>query len=201
MGAAMPNVEAESTLLARKAAEASARLERAAATGRQLSLLPTPASPADPGEIERAGPGRPQGAKGKKSSKLRQMLAARGYRMPEDMLAELAGLNSRLTAVELAMHRAEQVLEWAFEGQTPLPGQRLATFLAIHKDQQLAASALLPFGLERMTPDQAAAAPPTVLVLPGRAADARPFQVIDGQAEALDMAPPPMPAEGERDEP
>ena len=37
------------------------------------------------------------------------MLAARGMRMPEDVVAETAGLNARVSGVELAMQRAEQV--------------------------------------------------------------------------------------------
>lgn len=182
-----------------KAREAAARLDRAAEVGRQLSLIPAPASPVDPAELAPRGPGRPAGAKNKRTSKLRQMLAARGFRMPEDVLAELGGLSSRETSVELAMHRAEQVLAWAFGGETAAPGARLAIFLAIFKEQAHAAAAMLPYGLEKMTPDQGATTAPVVLVMPGQAP-----QAGDGarviEASASDMAPPPMPGQIERNQ-
>jgi hypothetical protein len=175
-----------------KAREAAGRLDRAAGLGRQLSLIPAEASPADPGELERRGPGRPQGARNKRTSKLRQMLAARGFRMPEDVLSEIAGLSARVSSVELAMQRAEQVLAWAHDGaeEPATPGQRLAVFLACHKEATQAAAALLPYGLERMTPDQVAPAV-TVLQLPGQARPGDRARVIEGSAS--DCAPPPLP--------
>ena len=113
-----------------KAREAADRLERAASIGRQLSLIATEASPADVAELERRGPGRPVGARNKRTSKLRAMLAARGFRMPEDVLAEIAGLSSRETSIELALARAEQVLGWAFGTAEPSGGQRPPAFPA-----------------------------------------------------------------------
>lgn len=192
-----------------KAREAVGRLEKARAIGRQLELLPVPASPEDPGELEAAaaprGPGRPPGSRNRSSSKLRRMLAARGFRMPEDVLVETAGLASRETALDLAMTRAEQVLAWAFgPNASPHGGQRLAAFLAIIKEQTNAASALLPYGLEKMNPDQAPTGAPTFIVLPGGAAP-RPgdrARIVDHQAapSASDAAPPPMPEEIEENQ-
>jgi hypothetical protein len=65
---------------------AAARVERA--RSRQIDLLPTEASPEDVEELPApCGPGRAKGARTKSTSKFRQMLATRGYRMPEDMRA------------------------------------------------------------------------------------------------------------------
>lgn len=181
-----------------KAREAAERLDRAAGAGRQLSLIATEPSPADVGELERRGPGRPVGARNKRTSKLRAMLAARGFRMPEDMLAEIAGLNSRETGVELALRRAEQVLGWAFGTAEPSGGQRLAAFLAVWKEQTSAASAMLPYGLEKMTPDAAPTAAVT-LVMPGSARPGDDARVIEGAASP-DLAPPPLPGKSERNQ-
>ena len=181
-----------------KAREAADRLERAASIGRQLSLIATEASPADVAELERRGPGRPVGARNKRTSKLRAMLAARGFRMPEDVLAEIAGLSSRETSIELALARAEQVLGWAFGTAEPSGGQRPAGFLAGFKEQTSAASAMLPYGLEKMTPDAAPAAAVT-LVLPNGGAPGDDARVIEGAAMS-DLAPPPMPGEIKRNQ-
>jgi hypothetical protein len=185
-------VEAKQALFEVKAREAAARLDGAASVGRQLSLLPAEASPADPAELERRGPGRPPGARNKRTSKLRQMLAARGFRMPEDVLAEVAGLSSRETAVELAMQRAEQVLLWAFPDAEASGGQRLAVFLAVFKEQTSAAVAMLPYGLEKMTPDAGAQATATVLVMPGAGRPGDGARVIEGSA-VPGYGPPPLP--------
>lgn len=182
------------------AAAAAERLDRARAQGAQLSLLAAPATPADPGELVPRGPGRPHGSRNKRTSKLRQMLAARGFRMPEDVLAEVAGLSSRETAIELAMARAEQVLLWAYGPlATPSGAQRMDVFRAVYRELGDAAAALLPYGLEKMTPDQAASAAPTFIVMPGQAAQAA---VPGDRAKVIDgtMAPPPMPHEIERNQ-
>lgn len=194
----------------RQAAAAHGRLAAAREVGEQLSLLAAPASPEDPAEIvpvapaAPAGPGRRPGSKGKRTSKLRQMLAARGYRMPEDVVAELAGLGGRQTAIELAMARVEQVLAWADAGGGT-PAQRIGLFLAILKEQADAAAALLPYGLERLAPEQAQPAQPVVLVMPGAPAAGQGGAVIEGRAEppaggqagriGHRIAPPPMPGE------
>lgn len=177
------------------AREAAERLEAAREVGAQLVLLPSEASPADPSEIVPRGPGRPAGSRNKRTSKLRQMLAARGYRMPEDVVAETAGLTARgVTGVELAMQRAEQVAAW-LEADTGIPikrDQRLGLFVAIFKEQNGAASALLPYGLEKLTPDSAPMQS-TVIMMPGSGDRAASARTIEGSA-ASDLAPPPMPA-------
>lgn len=193
------------------AAAAAARLDRAAATGVQLDLLGAPASPADPAELERAaapalggagaaGRGRPVGATNKRASGLRRMLAARGYRMPEDVLAETAGLSDGRgrSLVELAMARAEQVLAWSHGPRaTVKPAERLTVLLAILREQRQAADALLPYGLAKMTPDAVTTIHATQIVMPGAPAQGAPgdsARVIEGRA-TFGFAPPPMPGE------
>lgn len=184
----------------RLAREAAARVDDAREHGRQLSLLVAEASPADPAEIAPRGPGRPKGATGKRTSKLRQMLAARGFRMPEDVVAEVAGLGQRdVSAVELAMLRAEQVAAWLEDrtGGVPLKrDQLLGLFVSIWKEQNGAAAALLPYGLEKVTPDQVQA-PAVTLVMPVAAVQA-PAPGDRARVIDADLAPPPLPGEIER---
>ncbi|MFT6772322.1 MAG: hypothetical protein ACJA1L_000026 [Paracoccaceae bacterium] len=189
---------------ARAAADAAERLDGAAETGRQLDLLAAPASPADPADLERAaaqggtgaaGRGRPKGSPNKRGSKLRQMLAARGYRMPEDVLAELAGLNDRggRTIVEQAMARAEQVLAWSHGPTvTAKAGERLALFMSILREMRQAGDALLPYGLGKMTPDQVTNIQATTINMPGSRPAGDGARVINGAA-ASGFAPPPLP--------
>lgn len=178
------------------AREAAERLDAAREVGAQLVLLPAEASPADPSEIAPRGPGRPAGSRNKRTSKLRQMLAARGYRMPEDLVAETAGLTARgVTGVELAMQRAEQVAAW-LEADTGIPlkrDQRLGLFVAIFKEQNGAAASLLPYGLEKLTPDSAPMQS-TVIMMPGASDPGARARTIEGRA-ASDLAPPPLPSE------
>lgn len=137
--------------MARAAAE---RLDQARAAGEQLSLLPEPVEPDDDaGKVGRS--------KGKATNQMRDWLAAKGYRMPEDVIAQMAGLGSSQDAVLVAMERTELVLAWAFDGQTdkdggavkPTGGQRLAAFQQIYLAQLRAADALLPYGAPKASPD------------------------------------------------
>lgn len=189
---------------------AAERLEAAEAVGQQLSPLAVEASPADPAELPApAGPGRPTGSRNRRTSQLRQMLAAKGMRMPEDVVAETAGLNARVSGAELVITRAEQVATWLRRfpvgtkegaavgvGEQLTRGQMEGLFLAIYREQGDAAAALLPYGLERLTPDAAAVVAPTMIVLPqgGQAGDQA--RVIDGSSSVI--APPPRPSEMQR---
>ncbi len=190
--------------------EAEKRLAAAQATGQQLRLFAAPASPADPADLP-APRGRPKGSRNRRTSKLRQMLAARGYRMPEDVVGELAGLGADVSQVELAMQRAEQVAAWleglpigrtkegvAYGADLPLTrSEMLGLFHTILREQGDAAAALLPYGLERLTPDSGPVVAPTVIMLPGGAQPGDQACVIEGRASdrASEMAPPPMPGE------
>ncbi len=174
------------------------RLDQARELGEQLTFLPS--DDGEGGELvpEKRGAGRPKGAKNKSSSQLKAMLAAKGFRQPEDVLALMAGLDSRLPPHILAMQRAEEVLAWA-GGQHPgdfqaSVGQRLAVFTDLYKDMGRRAEAVLPFGLGKVTPDvNVNTSQITQIVMPGGSDGPAPT-VIEGR-KGRAMSPPPMPKE------
>lgn len=173
------------------AAKAAERLDKARAAGEQLALLPDEPgrTPQEAGSGSGKG-GRPKGALGKGSSQMRDWLAAKGYRMPEDQLAEMAGLASSESAMMAAMARAEQVLAWAFDGakdaegnpRVPQAEQRLAVFQQVYATQLRAAEALLPYGTPKASPDVKVEQAVT-FVMPGAQADPG--------AQARDVTPDP----------
>ncbi len=179
--------------LAKGAAE---RIEAAKAAGEQLTFLPDEPQP--------GASGRPPRGKGRATSQMREWLASRGYRMPEDVLAEMSGLASTEDAFLTALARTEQVLAWAEAGATgykgspsaPSTAQRLATFQFVFTAQLRAAEALLPYGLAKVTPDVVAPAAVQVNVIggtvaqdPARGGD----QARDITPQPRRVAPPPMP--------
>lgn len=166
------------------AADAAKRLDDVRATGQQLSLLPDEAGPT-PIEAGTGQPGRPKGAQGKGSSQLRRWLQARGYRMPEEQLSQIAGLASGEGPALTAMAQAEQMLAWAWAdnpaGKQPSPEQRLSVFLQLYAMALRASEALLPYGTPKAGEDKAG---PLVVQfnVPGGAAP-------DGAASARDVTP------------
>jgi hypothetical protein len=172
--------------LARNAAE---RLDRARAVGDQLELLP--AEPIEGGEGKAGGRG-----KGKAVSQLRAMLAAKGFRLPEDQLARIAGLDSAEDAVLAAMHKAERVIAWAYPaGVEPKAEQRVGIFLQMYAAQVRAAEALLPYGLAKVTPDAAPVVPVQVVFNQApQGAQAVPA-MRNVTPPVPELAPPPMPWE------
>ncbi|WP_226783174.1 hypothetical protein [Oceaniglobus trochenteri] len=153
----MPGRPTQYEELARQMAE---RLEGDREAVRQLSLLPDEVDGAqmvDQGE----GDGTGKRGKGKALNQLREFLAVKGYRMPEDVLAEIAGLTSGQDAIATAMAQAERILAWAEAGATSVKGapkvqtlpQRLATFQQVLVAQLRAADALMPYGAPKATPD------------------------------------------------
>lgn len=183
----------------RMAQEAAARLDKVRGSGQQLALLPDEAGP-DPVEAGTGKAGRPKGAMGKGSSQLRRWLAAQGYRLPEQQLAEIAGLASSEGAMLTAMAQAEQMLAWAFDGakdkdgnpRQPEPEQRLQAFLQLYAMSLRSAEALLPYGTPKAAPEGDERAPITIVV-PGAVAPDRgpePRDVSPVRAEiSHDMAP------------
>jgi hypothetical protein len=135
------------------ARDAAANVQAAREAGEQLTLLPD-----EPVEGETARKAR---GKGKVVSQLREFLATKGLRMPEDVLIEMAGMASRDDAFLTAMARTEQVLAWAEAGAvgykgapvSPSMAQRLDAFKFVFTAQIRAAEALLPYGLGKVTPD------------------------------------------------
>ena len=126
--------------------------------------------------------------------------------MPEDALAEMASLASTEDAFLTAMARCEQVLAWAEAGATSVKGQpavqtmaqRLATFQFVYTAQLRAAEALLPYGLAKVTPDEAPQAPVQIVVQGGATVRQGPDQARDVTPRPARMAPPPMPSEMQR---
>lgn len=196
------------------AAQAAQNIEAARAAGEQLTFLPDEAASA----AATAGQRAPRG-KGKVQSQLRDWCAARGFRLPEDVLIEMAGMASTEDAFLVAMQRTEQILAWAEAGarQTATGvnkdgllvtqkldtaatmAQRLAAFQFVYTAQLRAAEALLPYGLGKVTPDAAPAVLVPVMVAaprgeaPVRAGD----QARDVTPKPGRIGPPPMPVRGQ----
>lgn len=169
----MARTERQTERLAR---EAAARIEADQAAGRQLGLLPEPELPdmggAAAGGGGGKGVGRPKGAQNKGSSQLREWMAARGLRMPEDVIAEMAGLQARgLDAFGFALAQTERLL--AHVGDTaenriwtpdrghvvlegpwrPSPSEFVDTFKFFYGMARQAAADLMPYGTPKATPD------------------------------------------------
>jgi len=203
------------------ARDAADRVSAAHAAGEQLELMPDDAAP-----IVDRGPGGDTRGRGrdKATSQMRDWLLARGYRMPEDVLAEMAGLASSADAIETALARTERILEWAAgdahatvwdaskqrhltlldaDGNPKpfefAPDQRLAAFEKTFAMQLRAAEAAMPYVAAKRTPDVNVNAPVTQIVMPTPAArpgdDAR---VVN--ADDVRMRPPPMPHETEQNQ-
>lgn len=195
--------------LARDAAQS---IERSRELAEQLSLLPDEAPGA---ALVATDDGKARRGPGKALNQMREWLAAKGYRLPEDVLAEMAGLASREDAVLTAMTQAERVLAWA--GQNAInrkfvqgighvdidgpwratPDQRLATFMQLYTIMLRAADALMPYGAPKVTPEVNAAVQVNQIVVAGHAAP--PSTPADGARDVTPkrgrIAPPPMPGQ------
>lgn len=192
------------------AADAARRIEAQRDAGQQLTFLPDEPQPGDSPKAARG--------KGKALNQMRDWLAARGYRLPEDVIAQMAGLASRDDAIVTAMANAERVIMWAADGATnrifrvgeghiDLPGpykatpaERLAVFMQLYTIQLRALEALLPYGLAKVTPDAVPQAPVQVFVAGGAAVQAGPDQARDVTPQPRRVAPPPMPQRVEQNQ-
>lgn len=180
----------------KEAAEAAVRMARAHAQGEQLNLLPDlgaelPPVPVDGDEPQR---GRPKGAKNKNDGQVRQWLATRGVKMPEQVLAELIGQASDQSAMLHAMTQAEALLTWAYDGaeigkgglKAPSASQRLEAFKYFYTAILRAADALLPYVAPKSTPD-GDERPPVFVMVPGAPVvgslppNGPPGEIIDAQ--------------------
>lgn len=154
----MPGRENQWKKLAKDAVD---RVERDRDLQHQLSLLPDEVADGDPAE-----PRKVRG-KGKVLSQMREFLASKGYRFPEEQLAEIAGLSQQGDSLEVAMAQAERILAWSMAGAAPEKrdgvwvqpeatlGQRLTTLQQVRTAQLRAAEALLPYGAPKASPDEA----------------------------------------------
>ena len=183
------------------AADAAERVQRAHQSGEQLTFL------ADEAPATRRDPDAPKRGKGKALSQMREWLAGKGYQLPEDVLAQLAGLNTGETVLQSAMRETEEILLWAQDGaalegkegnkQAPEPtmAQRLATLQQILAVRLRAADALMPYGTAKASPDVQVQQAVTINMPGGdRAAQARDITPKSSRS----MAPPPMPEEIEQ---
>lgn len=178
----------------RQAAEAAARIDAAREAG-QLSLFPGDVG-ADDAEGGSGGRG-----KGKALSKLRDLLAARGLRQPEDVLANVAALDDPEGPVMAALKKAEAVA-LAIHGHAETPASvRMRLFEMFYAQSVRAADALLPYGLAKVTPDVQVAQAVQVVVMPGGSAGPEGAAMArDVTPKAPRMAPPPMPGQIEQNQ-
>jgi hypothetical protein len=177
---------------------ADARMAKVRARGEQLDLLPE----ARPVQAEG---GKPTRGPGKAQSQLREFLAHEGCLMPEQRLAEMAGLRSREDAITWAIGRAEQLLAWQFDGAVrvnakgeevpaaPTAKARGEAFTLFYTAAMRALDALMPYGAAKVTPDAGTTIQATQIVLPG--ASAGPAPTVRTVSGARRTAPPPMPGE------
>lgn len=176
----MPGRDNSYQAMARDAVD---RMQQRREIAEQLTLLPDERAQA--GETDSAET-RTRG-KGKALNQMREYMAAKGYRMPEEVLIQLAGLDSGLDVFDLAMRLTEDRLAWAFDGATvmrkgkrekvlPSPELRLRTFEGVLAVILRANEALMPYGTPKATPD--AGSGPTVQVV---VAGAPSPQVADGR--------------------
>lgn len=218
----MPGRDTAYEALAREAAD---RIDQARQLGEQLTFLPDegPAPAVQGGEGgEGDGSGRTRGP-GKALSQMRTFLASKGWRMPEETLAEMALLASSEDAFLAAMMRAEQVLAWAATGADnrewtgkgwvtsrdpetgealpwqPTAKDRLATFQFVYTAALRAADALMPYGTPKVTPDQVNNTQVTQIIMPGSAAPGDAARPIEGRATSR-TAPPPLPGATEQNQ-
>ena len=190
---ASPNSQFEA--LARDAAE---RIEASREMQQQLTLLPD--EQADQGGEARRGRGA-----GKAMSQMRDWLAARGLRLPEEVLAEMAGLQHRDDVILATMADAERILTWAQDGAVSAKGNpavqtmtaRLNTFMQLWAMRLRAADALMPYGAPKATPDTAPVNVTQIVVAGGQQAPQQTVQVIDQARDVTPgsrrIGPPPMP--------
>lgn len=189
------------------ARDAAARLNDAQAHGQQLTFLHDEPKP---GETAKAARG-----KGKATSQLRDWLAVRGLRLPEDVITEMAGLASSGDAMLTAMAAAEKMMAWAQAGAAsemawvneagedkkralrtePTLAERVEAFKFFYTIQLRAAEALLPYGLAKITPDVAVPQAVQVVVMPGGGAAPASAQARDVTPQDKRLGPPPMPWE------
>ena len=171
-----------------EAREMAERIERQREQGMQLALLPDEEPEQDQ---EQRQAGRPKGSRNKVSSQMRDWLAARGMRMPEDVLVQIAGLNTRDDAITLAMAQTERVLAWAYDGAhigkkaapAPTAAMRLDVFRQQYTMILRAAEAMMPFTAPKVTPD-VSVQQNTTFIMP-----AMPSAPADPSAQARDVTP------------
>ena len=192
------------------AAQAAKSLDEDRALVRQLSLLPDE----QPG-AQLVADGKARRGQGKALNQMRDWLASKGYRLPEDVIAEIAGLASREDAVLTAIATTDRIIAAAArrgkhrvwvpsEGWTypegpwePTPAEWQATFMQVYAMQLRGAEALMPYGAPKVTPETITNQNVTQIVVQGGAqvAPAGPATARDVTPQSRRIAPPPMPGQ------
>jgi hypothetical protein len=170
----------------REAAAVAARIDAARETG-QLSLFE-----GDEGGGDGAGSAAGKRGKGKALSSLRDLLAARGLRMPEEVLANIAALDDPEGPVMAALKKAEAVA-LALYGHGSAPATvRLRLFEVFFAESRRALDALLPYGLAKITPDVQVQAV-QIVQMPAPSAPRGGDVARDITPTPARFGPPPMP--------
>lgn len=195
----MPRSE---TSIEKDAREAAERIDRDKALRDQLTFLPEDEADQVP---EASGKGRPPGSKNKGSSQLRDWLASTGRVMPEERIAQMAGLDRGVgDPVEAAITTTERILAWAHDGAhippktapKPTAAQRIEVFKSVYAQQQRAAEALLPYGTPKASPDVSVSQTTTIVMAGGQQPAGQPGdQARDVTPKPSKLRPPPMPGE------
>jgi len=201
--------------IAAMAAEAAAAVEADRAAAEQLTLLPDER----PGAALVEDGTRRRGA-GRALNQMRDWLALQGFRQPEQVIAEMAGLASGAgDALDAAIERTQRIFAAATahgdhrvwsptEGwlrpadpYKPTPDEWRQTFMQVFTLQLRAAEAMLPYGLPKVTPEQVTQQQVTQIVVQGApiAPAAVPGVVVDARP-ARRIAPPPRPWEVEQNQ-
>lgn len=178
----------------REAAAVAARIDAARDTG-QLSLFD-----GDEGGGDGAGVAAGKRGKGRALSSLREILAARGLRMPEEVLANIAGLDDPEGPVMAALKKAESVaLALYGHGQAPA-AVRLRLFEGFYAETRRALDALLPYGLAKITPEVNVQAV-QIVQMPAPSAPRGGDLARDITPQPRRFGPPPMPHEMQQNQP
>lgn len=176
----------------REAAAAAGRIDAAREAG-QLSLF----------EGDQGGEAVGKRGKGKALSSLRELLAARGYRMPEQVLANMAALDDPDGPAMAALKKSETVA-LAIYGHAQAPAAvRLRLFETFYAESRRALDALLPYGLAKITPDVTLQAV-QIVQMPApsaqQTAQHRADQARDITPPSRGFGPPPMPEQIEQNQ-
>lgn len=194
------------------AQQAARSIEASRDLAQQLTLLPDEVPGA---ALVEGGKGGAKRGPGKALNQMREFLASKGYRLPEDVLAEMAGLASREDAILTAMVQAERILAWAGQGASnrvfkpgvghvelvgpykPTPDQKLQTFMQVYATMLRAADALMPYGAPKITPETVTNQQVTQIIVQGgtQAAPIGPATARDVTPHGRRIAPPPLPGE------
>ncbi|WP_112312507.1 hypothetical protein [Pseudogemmobacter bohemicus] len=123
--------------------------------GGQLDMFGGDQGEAVPVE-DRRGPGRPAGSSNKLRGKIRELMAARGYRDPAEQLAMLAGLDRP------DLHPLGYAAQIAATLGEPV--------MLVAREMRQAAAELMPYWHAKITPDIAVQAPAVNILMAGDAA-------------------------------